>query len=424
MYTWTVSAPNITGLSNGTSLSFISGTPNNPYNSIQTATYTVTPNSPPGSCVGGVFTITVSVQPSAVINPMTAVACSGLPFSVIPTNGTHGIVPTGTLYSWSPPAGVAGITGLAGASNLTNSTNASISVTYTIQPSSPLCGINASFSLVVTIAPVPAISSTSIATCAMVTFTVTPTNGTNGNIVPATTTYSWSAPINGNITGLASASASSNISGYLTNKVNTQLTATYLVTPSATYALPVAGACAGTAFAVTVTLNPAAQISALSQTICTGTTFELSPVDNGLTSIVPASTNYTWAAPIVTGGITGGLAAANANSISGTLSHVQNTIQSATYSITPRSALGSCVGTTITAIIYVNPRAAVTPMALTICSGVPFSITPTNTTNSTSSLASAKNGKLNNLKVFYFFKNGPFSASFPYFRPSLITIQI
>ena len=38
--------------------------------------------------------------------------------------------------------------------------------------------------------------------------------------------------------------------------------------------------------------------------------------------------------------------------------------------------------------------------------------TPTNTTNSTSSLASAKNGKLNNLKVFYFFKNGPFSASF------------
>ncbi|MCA6482047.1 MAG: hypothetical protein IM540_03225, partial [Chitinophagaceae bacterium] len=393
-YSWVVAVTNsaITGLTNANNQNFITGTPTNITNQIQTATYTVTPRSPLGSCNGAVFTITVTVQPSAVINSMTAVACSGSPFMATPTTGSNGIVPFGTVYRWSEPASVPGISGglASGLSatnisgTLTNATNASITVTYLITPTSPLCGDDAIFSLVATIAPVPAISSTTISTCALVTFATTPTNGsyngTVGNIVPSTTLYSWTAS-GANILGLTSVNNSSNISGTLTNQVNTPLTATYFVTPSASYSSPIAGSCPGSPFTLTVSLNPAAQITPLSQTICTGSFFEISPVNNNSNIIVPANTTYSWSAPSVPIGViavTSGLTGANAVAISGTLSHTNFNILSAIYSITPRSALGNCQGTTLTVTVFVNPRAVVNNVSLSVCSGVVFTFTPSN----------------------------------------------
>ncbi|MCA6480418.1 MAG: hypothetical protein IM557_07450, partial [Chitinophagaceae bacterium] len=394
-YSWSVSVTNsaITGLAGASNMSYISGTPINISNQIQTATYTVTPRSPLGSCNGAVFTITVTVNPSAVINSMTAVACSGAPFVATPTTGSNGIVPIGTVYRWDAPSSVPGISsglvsGLSATNisgTLINTTNASITVTYFVTPTSPLCGDDAVFSLVATIAPVPAISSTTISTCALVTFATTPTNGsyngTAGNIVPSTTLYSWTAS-GANILGLTSVNNSSNISGTLTNQVNTPLTATYFVTPSASYSSPIAGSCPGSPFTLTVSLNPAAQITPLSQTICTGSPFEISPVNNNNNIIVPANTTYSWSAPAVSGSITGGLAAANAISISATiLSHSRNTVQTAVYSVTPRSAIGNCQGATLTVTVFVNPRPVVNPISLSVCSGVVFTFTPANTTN-------------------------------------------
>ncbi|MCA6500820.1 MAG: hypothetical protein IM545_10675, partial [Chitinophagaceae bacterium] len=391
-YSWSVSVTNsaITGLAGASNMSYISGTPINISNQIQTATYTVTPRSPLGSCNGAVFTITVTVNPSAVINSMTAVACSGAPFVATPTTGSNGIVPIGTVYRWDAPSSVPGISsglvsGLSATNisgTLINTTNASITVTYFVTPTSPLCGDDAVFSLVATIAPVPAISSTTISTCALVTFATTPTNGsyngTAGNIVPSTTLYSWTAS-GANILGLTSVNNSSNISGTLTNQVNTPLTATYFVTPSASYSSPIAGSCPGSPFTLTVSLNPAAQITPLSQTICTGSPFEISPVNNNNNIIVPANTTYSWSAPAVSGSITGGLAAANASSISATiLSHSRNTVQTAVYSVTPRSALGNCQGATLTVTVFVNPRAVVNNVSLSVCSGVVFTFTPSN----------------------------------------------
>ncbi|MFN5227213.1 MAG: PKD-like domain-containing protein, partial [Bacteroidota bacterium] len=259
-YAWsTPSSSFITGAQSRSGVSDIFGTLNNTTNVLRSITYTVVPTST-NNCQGSAFSVVVNVNPIAAINSMTAVTCSGIAFTATPTNGSNGIVPDPTIYRWNTPSPIPtgltpqGITTGLSASNITgtwiNTTNQSITVTYFVTPTSVLCGDGAMFSLVTTIAPVPAISSTTIATCALLTFTTTPTNGsyngTLGNIVPATTTYSWPAPVNANIGGLVASSGSpTSISGYLTNLVNTALTATYVVTPSATYASPIAGSCQG-----------------------------------------------------------------------------------------------------------------------------------------------------------------------------------
>ena len=80
-------------------------------------------------------------------------------------------------------------------------------------------------------------------------FTVSPVNGTDSDIVPAGTTYSWSIPVVAGINGLASGSGAANISGTLTNTTNTPIDVVYNVTPTS-------GTCSGTVFMVTVRVNP------------------------------------------------------------------------------------------------------------------------------------------------------------------------
>src|SRR5690606_5954197 len=96
-YSW--QAPNVTGGvmggigGSGTS---ITGNLINPTNSPQTASYSVTPIT--GSCVGNPFTVTVTVNPKPVLTPISSSACSNEAFTITPSHGTNGSVPTGTTY--------------------------------------------------------------------------------------------------------------------------------------------------------------------------------------------------------------------------------------------------------------------------------------------------------------------------------------
>ncbi|WP_348823678.1 beta strand repeat-containing protein [Flavobacterium aestuarii] len=94
----------------------------------------------------------------------------------------------------------------------------------------------------------PAVTNMTVASCSGSAFTVLPVNGTNG-AVPSGTTYTWSAPSVTGITGTASGTNQANISGTLTNTTNAPINIVYTVTPTA-------AACTGTAFTVTVTVNP------------------------------------------------------------------------------------------------------------------------------------------------------------------------
>ena len=92
---------------------------------------------------------------------------------------------------------------------------------------------------------------------------------------------------------------------------------------------------------------------------------------------IPTGTTYSWSLPSVTGGITGGAIGVNQTTIGGTLVNPTNTVQTATYTVTP--SFNGCSGIAFTVVISVNPKPAIaniTPAA--ICSETAFSVTPTN----------------------------------------------
>ena len=347
-YNW--SAPTVTGGITGGAAgsgSPISGTLTNPTNTAQTATYTVTPAG--GSCIGDPFTLTVTVNPVAAINNLTPYVCSGETFTVTPTNGTDGIVPAGTTYSWSAPAVPAGITGGtlgSGATSisgtLTNSTNSALTATYMVTPSFGSCA-GTPFTVNVTVNPKPSVNPMTATICSGGTFNLSPVDGTNGTI-PAGTTYSWSAPGVSGITGTASGTNETNISGTLINTSTTVKTVTYTVTPAA-------GGCTGINFTVTVTVNPAPDITDMSANVCSGSAFSIAPV-NGTNGFVPAGTTYDWVVLSAPVEITGA-SAGNGTTIDGNLTNSSNAVQTVVYEVTPISV--SCSGDPFILTLTVNP---------------------------------------------------------------------
>lgn len=228
---------------------------------------------------------TVTILPKPAVTNMTSTVCSGSGFTVTPVNGTNGVVPAGTTYSWTAPAVTGGMTGGTSGTNATsitgtliNPTNVVQTATYTVTPTTGSC-VGAPFTVTVTVNPTPAISAMNAAVCTGSSFSLTPINLTNG-IVPAGTTYSWSLPtVTGGMTGGATGSGASNISGTLTNTTSLPQTATYTVTP-------VSGSCSGAPFTVTITVNPnnTASPPSSSPPVC---------INNPLTNISHSTTGAT-----------------------------------------------------------------------------------------------------------------------------------
>ena len=321
----------------------------------------------------------VTIDPIAVINAITGTSCSGVNFTITPTNLTNGIVPAGTTYTWATPSVTGGVTGAASGAgatditgNLVNPTITPQTATYIVTPTTVSCGNGTPFTISVTVNPVPVVTNMTTTICSNSLFTVTPVNGANG-AVPAGTTYSWLAPsVTGSITGGISLTGAANIYGTLHNPTNIAQTATYLVTPS--YA-----ACAGLAFTVTVNLNPVAEITSMSKTTGSGLPFALTPT-NITDGIIPVGTNFTWPAPTVTGGITGGVSGTASASITGTLFNPTNVPQNATYYVTPTASICGA-GAVFTVVITLSPVPYINDMLATACSGSLFSATPTNIVN-------------------------------------------
>lgn len=125
---------------------------------------------------------------------------------------------------------------------------------------------------------------------------------------------------------------------------------------------------------VTVTVNPRPAINNMSATFCSRTNFTITP-QNGTNGIVPPNTQYTWSAPLVTGGMTGG-ASGSGGSIVGTLVNPTNLPQTATYTVTPTSGAG-CIGKSFTLTVTVNPANLTGSTNLTVGSSTQLTGTPT-----------------------------------------------
>jgi len=349
-------------------------------------TLVINPASPSDSaadyhCVvsNGCVIPAVSANSELVVNEKpylfsyTTTACSEDAFLVDPVGGTPTIttiVPFGTTYSWPAPVVTGGLTGGSAQSGqpvisqtLLNPTNTVQTATYTVTPVSGTSGacVGANFTVVVTVNPKPFIINSSPSVCSGENLTITPTNG-GGNIVPAGTTYSWSAPVvTGGITGgIAGSGSSFNIT--LTNPTNTVQTASYNVTA-------MSGTCMGSVFTIAVDVNPKPTVAAdiATQTICSGTT--IAPITMSNPNNVGGTIDYNWTRNN-NATLTGMPAAGNGSVITGSLTNTTNTQQTATFTLTATSDQ-SCISTPITVTVIVDPipTVAATPATQTICSG-------------------------------------------------------
>ncbi|OIP82011.1 MAG: hypothetical protein AUK44_08740 [Porphyromonadaceae bacterium CG2_30_38_12] len=92
--------------------------------------------------------------------------------------------------------------------------------------------------------------------CSGDNFEIIPVDGAGTDIIPAGTTYSWSAPVVAGITGAAPGSGATKISGTLTNTTDVPVDVVYTVTPTS-------GSCTGAAFSVTVKVYPQVKTSSI-----------------------------------------------------------------------------------------------------------------------------------------------------------------
>lgn len=348
-----------------------------------TTTYTVTVINSNTCSASGSVNVTVNPKPS--INNDSIAICSQTPFKVIPLNPNDGTVPPGTLYTWATPATTGNITGGSNGNNVVDSIIGSLKnleivprvAIYTVTPkSSGALGSCAGtpFTLKVQVNPKPSILPKAASICGGSPFTINPQNAQNGDTVPAGTTYTWSAPSD-TISG-ATANAitpPTSITQTLMNTVNTPVTVVYSVTPKS----GAAGACPGSAFPITVTVNPKPVINNITDTICSGDTVNITP-QNLVNGIVPSGTKYSW---IIEGsGFTpGNQPTTNQNAIRQKLDNTTNQVVTATYKVVAVSgAPGACVGDTFRVTVKVNPTPEIGPKALIICGGQSFSLTPSN----------------------------------------------
>jgi hypothetical protein len=347
---WVAITPTgITGVQNNGNNTIPSQTLINSTSNSITVTYSaVAITTGASGCPGDTSRYLITVNPKPLIPNQTANICSHETLAFVPTNNPPTtIVPSGTTYTWTyvDNPNVTGESNQSSATDtvrqtLINTSNTAQQVVYNITPTSGVTGncIGNSFQLTVTVNPVPEIPTLSATICSGNSFTITPTNGqpNTNTIVPAGTTYSWSAPaLPSGMSGAASGNNQTSISGSLTNTTFAPITITYVVTPIS----GASGNCAGIPFNVNITVNPLASISnnPLSQSVCNGNT----TTAVNWTSFTSGSA-YSWTV-LSSGNVTGFLPAGNGPTLSTmTLTNTGIAQDSVVYAIS--STASACAG--------------------------------------------------------------------------------
>ncbi|MDP1746685.1 MAG: PKD-like domain-containing protein [Bacteroidota bacterium] len=307
--------------------------------------------------------IKMTVEIPIVTNPPTYTVCSGSSMNIALTSNTP------SSYTWTTGGTTGSISGQsAGLGNniiqtLTNSSNStSGTIQYIITPTSTSGScVGAAFTITVTVNPAPMVTnSNSVSIC----------SGSNPNIfltASLSSTFSWTiGTITSGVTG-ASANSGPTINQFLNNPSPAPGSVQYLVTPISTIDL-----CTGSTFTVTATVNPKPLVTNSStSTIC-----DMTGPNIVLNANVPST--FTLAIGTITGGITGSTQSGPLTTIYHTLSNPGNAAGTVQHLITPTSSAGGCVGDPFSITVTVNPTPTLTsPSSGAVCSGVPYSYTPT-----------------------------------------------
>ena len=258
-----------------------------------------------------------------------------------------------TGYNWTLPTGAA-ITSGINTSSITVSYSASAISGNISVIGTNACGNGASSSITVTVNQSPIVTSP---------LTASICSGTSCNInlyssIPSS--FKWTiGSITGYIVG-ATPCLGNTLSQYLTSPSNSIVgTVQYIVTPTST-----SGLCVGSSSTITVTVNPAPMVTSLTTgSMCSGANSNII-----LYSSIPSS--FSWTIGTIVGGITG-VIPGQGNVINQILNNPSNAFAGpVTYIVTPTSTSGTCVGSSSTITVTVNPTPKLTnTLTESICSG-------------------------------------------------------
>jgi hypothetical protein len=356
--TWTVTTPGtITGSTTGTAQATFTQTLTNPSSTTPAnIIYSVTPTATVlGSCAGDPTAVTVTVNPKPVLNNTTPSVCSG-PATAIAV--TPSIASTLTWTVTTPGTITGSTTGTAQASFtqiLTNpSSTTPANIVYSVTPTATVLGSCAGdpTSVTVTVNPKPVIGNVTRSVCNGVTTTMA--------LAPSIgSTYTWTIPTPGSITGGSTGTNQANFTQTLLNpSLSTPANSIYSITPTAT----VLGSCVGDPTLVTVTVNPIPTVNTVApQVVCNG-----APTTTIVYSGLVSGTLYSWTNTTTSIG----LAASGTGNINAFNGINAGTVPvTATVNVTP-SANG-CTGTPGSFTIRVNPTPTVnTPASQVLCHGI------------------------------------------------------
>jgi gliding motility-associated-like protein len=357
-FDWTNDTPSI-GLAASGSGSIPSFTTTNTGITPVIATITVTPKA--NGCLGTPTTFTITVNPTPTVDlPSNQTVCNGQSTTAILFSGA---IPN-TTYNWTNSNSNIGL-GTNSVGDITaftaiNNGTTPIVATITVTPNINGCP-GASKTFTITINPSPSVSFTpsNQVVCSGSSSTVVNLTSSSG------TSFTWTALQPSGILGVLTSGTNTITVQTLINTTNLPIVVTYFAKAESNSGV----SCQGVTYPYTITVNPVPSITtAQAQTICSNSTFSIVPLD-GSGNSVPVGTTYSWSAPLVTGGITGGAALANQTTIKGTLINPTNDVQTATYTITPKS--GTCTGPTFIAVVTVNPspKLQFSGPNQTLCSG-------------------------------------------------------
>ena len=372
-YTWTIPVINPAGSITGGSLkntlqNSISQTLTNATGNPAIATYTVIPVA--NGCAGTAFTVDVTVNnlPTLTSSVTPPAICSNTAFNYTPTSAL-----AGTSFSWTRTA-ISGINnGTANGINnpnetLVNTNASSVSVIYQYVLTSATGCVSPVQNVTVQVNPAASLSSnlTPPAICSGASFSYIPSSVTVGTV------FNWTRDIQTSISNGAS-SGIGNPAEILINTGTTPATVNYV------YSLTANG-CTNTQV-VSVAVNPTPSVPAQLSSICSGTAFTINP------KVVPAGTQYTWAAPVINPVLSlqgGASQAVLQNLVSQTLTNITNNIATATYSVIPTA--NGCIGSSFNIAVTVNPAPVLTSNAspAAVCSNAVFSYNPLSSITGTS----------------------------------------
>ena len=221
------------------------------------------------------------------------------------------------------------------------------------------CSIDSTFQTI-TVNPTPVIQDYQETICSGDSFNYSPINNLPMQAVPAGTTYNWTVSSNPNILGGSSGSGSI-ISNTLVNLTNVADSLVYSV-------IPFVNGCYGDTFEVTIIVLPGLSLPDFTETICNGTSFSFSPLNNPPATIIPAGTNYTWTAGnnATISGASNGAGLIIADTLT---SSVLGNQQSITYQVIAQTNSG-CGTDTFDLTVHINSIAVSNiDSNQTICSG-------------------------------------------------------